>query len=443
MPIGIQAGGPRVPGRERRPVARRPLLRAVLQLVVGALADEQVLGGVVERAEHPGDVAQRRVRQHPLGQRLDRFALEVDQQPAGRGAQRLPEMQVAVDALHRARRRDVGDRGELGPERGRVPGQLRHRAHRLGEPADHRRGQVRLPVGVPLAGTQRGDQVGVHLRDRLAEPARLGGEVAAHLVGPQIRLGEQVPHARGRHRPAVRGVRRVGRQHPVRHGGAEQLAADLAEQRRHVRAADPAQRPVQLHVRVGTRGGAAEQLQDRLLVEHHRRVRLLHLDHPAGQAASDDRVRLRPERQPAVVLAAGQLVEQQVRQLVVPQPGVPDVPADGPDPGVLQPVRQRGAPADQQLVALRLAGRVLHLDDQVVQPRLRVAQRYRRHRGHRLHRPVLAGEPALLGQPAGERGGQRLRPIGRGPPAVGGHDVTSSRGLIWNQKNPCPGSVSR
>ena len=56
--------------------------------------------GVVEGAHHPGDVAPRGVGQHPLGERLGRLALEVDDLPAQHGAQGLAEVQVAVDPLH-------------------------------------------------------------------------------------------------------------------------------------------------------------------------------------------------------------------------------------------------------------------------------------------------------------------------------------------------------
>ena len=67
------------------------------RLVVGLVAERPLdhPGGVVEAAQHPGDVAPRRVGQLPLGERLGRLALEVDDLPAvrrcagsGRGAGR-------------------------------------------------------------------------------------------------------------------------------------------------------------------------------------------------------------------------------------------------------------------------------------------------------------------------------------------------------------------
>src|SRR3712207_798004 len=52
------------------------------------------------RSQHTGDVAQRRVGEAALVQRLARLALEVDQQPGGRRPQHLAEVQVAVHPLH-------------------------------------------------------------------------------------------------------------------------------------------------------------------------------------------------------------------------------------------------------------------------------------------------------------------------------------------------------
>ena len=104
----VGAGAQGVAVAERRAVALGPLpgppdeLGVVVRVgpVVGRLPlRELVERGVVERAEHAGDVAQRRVRADALGERRRGLALEVDHQPAVRGAQRLPEVQVAVHAL--------------------------------------------------------------------------------------------------------------------------------------------------------------------------------------------------------------------------------------------------------------------------------------------------------------------------------------------------------
>jgi hypothetical protein len=74
--------------------------------------------GVVDRAEHAGDVAQREVGHGALGQRAQRLALEVEQHPApSRGLQHLAQVQVAVDALQRRQAGQTLERGGVGVER--------------------------------------------------------------------------------------------------------------------------------------------------------------------------------------------------------------------------------------------------------------------------------------------------------------------------------------
>src|SRR3712207_7180341 len=58
----------RVAGAEGAAVAHRPLLRAVGPLGVPGLLHEHVPGGVVEAAQHPGDVAHRAVELTAFGQ---------------------------------------------------------------------------------------------------------------------------------------------------------------------------------------------------------------------------------------------------------------------------------------------------------------------------------------------------------------------------------------
>ena len=55
-------------------------------------------GGVVERAQHPGDVAQRRAEPAPLGQGTVGLALEVEDHPSLIDAHHLAEVVVAMDA---------------------------------------------------------------------------------------------------------------------------------------------------------------------------------------------------------------------------------------------------------------------------------------------------------------------------------------------------------
>ena len=117
-----------------------------------------------------------RVGAAALRHRPTRLPLEVDQNPVLRGPQRLAQVQIAVDAL-------VGDELATGAlehvaRRRRVLGQLRHRVHRCVEAGGHVRHRRRRDRRAQLVGEHA-----VHHRDRLAQPVRLGGEVAAHLVG--------------------------------------------------------------------------------------------------------------------------------------------------------------------------------------------------------------------------------------------------------------------
>ena len=79
-------------------------------------------------------------------------------------------------------------------------GQLGYDGDRSVEPVVHLVGHGAC-VGRPDA--ERVAQLLVHLGERGAEPGRLGGEVAADLVGMEIGLGEQVADAGERDLPAV------------------------------------------------------------------------------------------------------------------------------------------------------------------------------------------------------------------------------------------------
>ena len=163
---------------------------------------------VVERAQHPGDVAPAGVGQLPLGQRLGRLALEVDDLPALDGAQGLAEVQVAVDLLDG----DVADPARRGrtSSRSRV-GVLRQ----LGHDVERRRRAARCIAVDQLGHLRRRAQrcrsgsarrrVAWVSAQRDAEPGGLAGEVAAHLVGVQVGLGEQVADAGQGEVPAVAG----------------------------------------------------------------------------------------------------------------------------------------------------------------------------------------------------------------------------------------------
>ena len=136
--------------------------------------------------------------------------------------------------------------------------------------------------------------------DRLAEPVGLAGEVAAHLVGGQVGLAEQVADAGGGHRPALGRVLRVGGQH----GQRDRLAALVgalhrAEQLGHVWAAGPGQHPVELDVGVDASDHPAEHLEDRRPVVDDAGVALLGVGHPGRRLQRQLGLRLAAEQQPA------------------------------------------------------------------------------------------------------------------------------------------------
>ena len=133
------------------------------------------------------------------------------------------------------RRHQVGGRVRLGPHPVQDPGQL----------------VVRGDVGAERPG-----QVGVHGGHRLAQPERLRGEIAADLVGAQVALAHQVPHAGGRHRPALGAVGEELGEQAERGLLAVDRSDELAQRLRDVRRTDRVQRPVDLGVRVRARAPA-------------------------------------------------------------------------------------------------------------------------------------------------------------------------------------------
>src|SRR5690606_31857339 len=87
-------------GKESLPGTGQPLRGRRFEALhlVGALRHPADRGpaGVVERAQHPGDIAQWRVPRTTLLDRARRFALEIDDQEIVVGEQDLAEVQVAV-----------------------------------------------------------------------------------------------------------------------------------------------------------------------------------------------------------------------------------------------------------------------------------------------------------------------------------------------------------
>ena len=234
---GSVAGGLGVPVAERVAVALRPLVRAVGQLRSVAGLDQPVVAGVVERAQHAGDVAQRRVERAGARHGGHRLALEVDEHPAvrrcaapGRGAGRR-------GCAARSRRR----RGRRRRRRASVQRRPRHRrvGHDRRRPrssrgAHRRRARSRSSSRPSLPVPKAAGEVGVHLGDGGAEPLGLAGEVAAGLVGVQVGLGHQVADAGLGQLPAVGGRGHELLQHRQRVRLAVDVGLDGAEQPRHV-----------------------------------------------------------------------------------------------------------------------------------------------------------------------------------------------------------------
>src|SRR5947209_4051542 len=79
-----------------------PFIRAIRESVAARLFRKQMLRCVVERPQHARDIAQRTHQGGALGQRASRLAFEVDDLPPVLHPQRLAEVEVAVNALHRA-----------------------------------------------------------------------------------------------------------------------------------------------------------------------------------------------------------------------------------------------------------------------------------------------------------------------------------------------------
>ena len=171
----------------------------------------------------------------------------------------------------------VGVRRELGHAR-----RARRRAGRASSrPAP--RGRAR---SYELAVGSACGEVGVDLGGGDAEPVRLGGEVAADLVGVQVALGHQVAHADLRQLPAVgRRPQEVLQHRDVGgHGavGPVQVASTYPSRRAMCRPPCAASARVHLDVGVAARLDPAEHLQDRGVAEDQRGVALLGADAPGS-----------------------------------------------------------------------------------------------------------------------------------------------------------------
>ena len=135
--------------------------------------------------------------------------------------------------------------------------------------------------GVDRARREVLAQDGVHVGHGAAEALRLAGEVAAHLVGVQVGLGEQVAHAGQGEVPAVGGRAQELLDHPE----VVLAGLDPAVEGRDVVVLGLGEHLVDLDVGVAARSHLAEDLEQAVLAERDRGVALL--------AAEERRVRLR------------------------------------------------------------------------------------------------------------------------------------------------------
>ena len=308
-PRGRRPGCGRPTPRPGRRAARPPRPGAGQ---VGAPGHRDDARGVVERADHPGDVAPDRVGQQPLGERLGRLALEVDDLPPLDRAQRLAEVQVAVDLLD-VDAVEVAEPPEGGAQAVHVGRQVRYDVEGGVEPALHRVGQGGRRRGVTLLDREVRGQVGVHLGERRTEPCGLAGEVAADLVGVQVGLGEEVAHAGQGEVPAVaRGAEELLEHRQLDGGvGAVDVVVDEVEpavERGDVGRAGLGEDLVDRDVGVHAGRHLAEHLHQRVLAEGDRRVGLLAREE--GGVGLD------------VEVVAGEPVEHQLAALVRRRRGI-------------------------------------------------------------------------------------------------------------------------
>jgi len=153
---------------------------------------------VVDRAQHPRDVAQRKVGSRARRDRRERLTLEVQHVPPVAAAEHLTEVEVPVDALG-CRRLPHGlrTRGECRNPAG-VALELGKGGDRPAEPLPHGSGELARAVGAGLWGSDRQCpcERRVHPGDHLAELAR---EVSERLAPTGHRAGQLEPVARPWH----------------------------------------------------------------------------------------------------------------------------------------------------------------------------------------------------------------------------------------------------
>ncbi len=370
---------------------------------VGRPAGQQVGGGVVEGAEHRGDVPQRGLRFAPFGDRLGRLALEVQQDPAVRGAHGLAEVQVAVDPLDRqAVRMGVGHLAEGRAEGAPVAHQPRDGGDRAVQPVGHRGGQLPGLPPVQPGHRHRPGEHPVDLGGGPAEPVRLDREVAGGGVALQsadLVEGEL---------PAVLGLREVALEQPEGGRlGAFQPALEPGGDPGDAGRTGPGEREREFQVGVGAGVDAAEQLQDVRGAVDDGAVGLFGGGGAPGQVGGQPGTGGAAERQRSEPVAGGQVLQQPPGQLGVVhrvdqrRPVVRALGEPAEDGGRLDAGRALRADAEQQLVQVAVrhtgGGGVLDPEQQVQQGGVADLEGGADHGGQAGDRTPLPGVPALGG----------------------------------------------
>ena len=315
--------------------------------------------GVGERAQHPGHVAQRAPLAPPLGQRPGRLALEVDDHP------------VAVGSTASARggsRRGGGSRGPR--RRGSSAGAGARAPPRRARGSARARARRRAGRGTPTRSPRRPSPSAARATrprsPRARRPGRAGRSRGSSASGRSPRrAGASVAMKPSGRRSSCR-ARAPSRRCPStncwRMPSVASICRPVYEYQPTSRAmfANPCsvEEAQQLELRVDARLEPAEDLEDQLVVEHDRRVRLLGADGPrlaGARRRSRRRRRTRPTPSPAGSFTPWRIIETSSRTL----------------PRVGERIERL---AREQLVGLVRAGVEADLDEQQLEPRLVLAQ---------------------------------------------------------------------
>ena len=305
-----------------------------------------------------------------------------------------------MDALDRSRL-DRADGREKGTQVGGVLGQRGYDLDGGVEPRGHGGSQPGVVGHRALSGREVLGQQRVDRADRLTQPLRLAGEVAADLVGEEVGLGEQVAHAGQRELPPVAGGAEELLQHRELQDGAGRVrvALDPAQQRGDVLRAGPRQHVVDLDVGVGPRRDPAEDLQQGVLPEGHRGVRLL-TGERRGRRGRVQSLTGQPLEAAEAVRRVGEGAQVRRHRLAVVDGVVGVGPADlgilpPADERMVEPVLRLGVESQRHLVQIHVAVRVGHLGEVDDDARVLVGDDAQ---------PAYAGHPwlpALAAEPAG------------------------------------------